>query len=549
MHIGFPNVKWAPEKVSKVALCRWGCHMVMLLSIIPVLVTSATWISSKWFWLDVTAVVVAAVTVLRYLQSRRRAHDFAAELQEVRAELEQQNIILEFQNEELQGRETALREARDIAESAARAKSEFLANMSHEIRTPMTAILGYAELLRTDGENLSRTERQEALHAICRNGEHLLTIINDILDFSKIEAGKMTVEKIPVSLNVIVDDVVAMMKERASAKGITLTAKLPATVPTSVMSDPARLRQILINLVGNAIKFTETGGVHIDISFEPTSSSHGQLAIAVHDTGIGIAPDRLEQLFDAFVQSDSSTTRRFGGTGLGLSISQRLAELLGGHIDVTSEVGTGSTFTLHLPVEVAENTPANSECGATPAAKSSASGDGANPSPLENRRILLAEDGIDNQRLISLLLKKAGADVEVVENGQEAVEAATKALGGDQPFDVILMDMQMPVLDGYGATRQHRDQGYSLPILALTANAMEGERDKCLEAGCDDYATKPIQREKFIALVAEWAAKQVQPTECHSGSAGASPSQPLDSSALEPSPCGIGMSVSHNRAP
>ena len=512
MHIWFPNVKWAPEKVSKVALCRWGCHMVMLLSIIPVLVTSATWISSKWFWLDVTAVVVAAVTVLRYLQSRRRAHDFAAELQEVRAELEQQNIILEFQNEELQGRETALREARDIAESAARAKSEFLANMSHEIRTPMTAILGYAELLRTEGESLSRTERQEALHAICRNGEHLLTIINDILDFSKIEAGKMTVEKIPVSLKVIVDDVVAMMKERAAAKEITLTAKLPATVPASVLSDPARLRQILINLVGNAIKFTETGGVHIDVSFEPTSSSRGQLAIAVHDTGIGIAPDRLEQLFEAFVQSDSSTTRRFGGTGLGLSISQRLAELLGGHIDVTSDLGTGSTFTLHLPVEVAENTPASSECGATPAAKSSASAHGADPAPLESRRILLAEDGIDNQRLISLLLKKAGADVDVVENGQEAVEAATRALAGDEPFDVILMDMQMPVMDGYSATRQLRDQGYSRPILALTANAMEGERDKCLEAGCDDYATKPIQREKFIALVAEWAAKQVQPT-------------------------------------
>ncbi len=512
MHASFFNTGLASQKSTSVVASQWAHHGLVHASIMPVLVASVPWLSNKWFWLDLAAVVVATVTILRYLQSRRRARDFAAELQEVRAELEQQNIILEFQNEELQRREATLREARDIAEAAARTKSEFLANMSHEIRTPMTAILGYAELLRTESDSLSAAEQQEALQAICRNGEHLLTIINDILDFSKIEAGKMTLENIPVSLNVLVDDVLAMMKERAATKGITLTAKLPATVPTSVMSDPARLRQILINLVGNAIKFTESGGVHIDVSFEPTSSNRGQLAIAVHDTGIGIAPDRLEQLFEAFVQSDSSTTRRFGGTGLGLSISQRLAELLGGHIDVTSELGTGSTFTLHLPVEVAENTPASSECDATPAAKRSVSANGADPAPLENRRILLAEDGIDNQRLISLLLKRAGADVEVVENGQEAVEAATKALSGDHPFDVILMDMQMPVLDGYSATRQLRDHGYSLPILALTANAMEGERDKCLEAGCDDYATKPIQREKFIGLVAEWAAKQVQPT-------------------------------------
>ena len=399
----------------------------------------------------------------------------------------------------LEAANQTLEEFNHVAETANRAKSEFLANMSHEIRTPMTAILGYSDVLL---DEIEQENSRSAVYTIKRNGEHLLGLINDILDLSKIEAGKLEVERISCSPVKIVADVASLMRVRAQAKNLPLDIEYAGSIPESIHCDPVRLRQILINLIGNAIKFTETGRVCVLTRLVQCSDRPSWLQFDVIDTGIGMTQEQVVRLFKPFMQADSSTSRRFGGTGLGLSISKRLAKLLGGDILVSSTPGKGSTFSVTIETGTLDGVqmleaPAEAMAEGKREPKPNAVTD-----VKLDCRILLAEDGPDNQRLISFVLKKAGAQVTVAENGQEALQQVLAAKDAGRPFEVVLMDMQMPVMDGYTATQELRQAGYDGPIIALTANAMLGDDEKCREVGCDDYLTKPIDRTKFLPVIA-----------------------------------------------
>ena len=394
--------------------------------------------------------------------------------------------------------EESLERAKIAAEAANHAKSQFLANMSHEIRTPMTAILGYADFILD--ENVGRDVR-EHVAVIKRNGEHLLQVISDILDLSKIEAGRVQVEPTRCSPVQLVAEVVSLMRPQAAAKQLNLKTELAHPLPETVLTDPLRLRQVLVNLVGNAIKFTNQGDVRIAVRLN-TDRDHLSLCFDVTDTGIGMNEEQVGKLFQPFNQVDNSSTRKFGGTGLGLCISRHLAEALGGTIDVRSEPGKGSTFSVTIDPGLLDGTHmiqnAQEALLDRPPSMTTATPDKI----VLHGRILLAEDGLDNQRLICLLLRNAGAQVSVVENGQLAVETALAACEAGEPFDVILMDMQMPVLDGYQATWQLRKLDYAGPIVALTAHAMVEDCQKCLDAGCDDYLPKPFQHRALLEMVA-----------------------------------------------
>ena len=404
--------------------------------------------------------------------------------------------------------EDVLRLAKAAAEDASHAKSEFLANLSHEIRTPMTAILGFTDLLLDERNFQEEPEKRiSSIQTIQRNGSHLLSIIDDILDLSKIESGKIEIEAIPYSPFQIIEEVLSLIRVRSSEKGIALGCEFENAIPSNVLTDPIRVRQILLNLVSNAIKFTELGGVRIVARY--VSGDRPRLEFDVVDTGLGMTPEQQSRLFKPFTQADSSTTRQFGGTGLGLTISKRLANLMGGDVFIVeSFAGQGTRFRAYLDIGSIEssklidpnqvsnyrNEGVNAEANSVQTASPKAVLAGCN--------ILLAEDGPDNQNLISFILKKAGAKVTIAENGQLAVDSTLDAVIAGDPFHVVLMDMQMPVLDGYGATALLRSKGYSGHIIALTAHAMDGDRGKCISAGCDDYATKPIDRPSLIQQIA-----------------------------------------------
>ena len=401
--------------------------------------------------------------------------------------------------------------ARDQAEAAARAKSEFLANMSHELRTPLTAILGYADLLYDEGD-LSRVSLNslETIDVIRTNGRHLQELIDDILDLSKIEAGRMTLEKLPVSPVKLTEDVLQLMQLRAGEKRLTLRSERLYPLPDTVATDALRVRQVLVNLVGNAIKFTELGGVTVTIGYDRAA---GRLRFSVADTGIGMEPDQIERLFAPFSQADTSMSRRFGGTGLGLSISRRLAHMLGGDIRVESRPGLGSTFILEIAADLDPDTVLLTDASRPTTERLVIPQTVTKPTVKLSGRILLAEDVPANQKLISLLLQKNGAEVVVVENGRRAVEQALRARLDGKPFDLILMDIQMPEMDGYTATSALRDFDYLGRIVALTAHATADDRQRCLDSGFDGFAVKPIHKDQLIATCREHLGlTHLQPT-------------------------------------
>jgi PAS domain S-box-containing protein len=414
-------------------------------------------------------------------------------------------------NEELHAATERANAMAIAADAASRAKSEFLANMSHEIRTPMTAILGYADLLAEGcGMHPGDAQRLDCIETIKRNGEHLLSIINDILDLSKIEAGKVQIERLCMDPRAVLRETLELMQVKAQAKGLSLRLECDEHLPDAIECDPMRLKQILVNLVGNAIKFTELGSVSVSAHCEPDPAAacdgdRLHLVITVADTGVGMAPGQLERLFGAFEQADASTTRRFGGTGLGLMISRRLAHLLGGDISVSSELGRGSTFTLRLAAVRSDPAALDDRRVEVDRVSEAQALAAESRAVLAGVRILLAEDGPDNRRLIAFHLRKAGAQIVSAEDGVRALEHATLDGTADGPladpprFDVVITDMQMPRMDGYTLARTLRARGWQGPIIALTAHAMNGDAERCFAAGCDGYASKPIDRSVLIA--------------------------------------------------
>jgi two-component system, sensor histidine kinase and response regulator len=472
-------------------------------------------VASPWRWLEHSAWVLFEVAVLAFgcsqkLRAIRAVAHREAELEATRdrferavvgrtVELEAANGALVREVVERRKAEAEAIRAREQAEAASRVKGEFLANMSHEIRTPMNGILGMTELvLETE---LSPTQR-EYLGLAKTSADSLLTVLNDILDFSKVEAGKLDLDPVPFELRGSLDETLRALAPRAHAKGLELDLRIADDVPDRVIGDQGRLRQVLVNLVGNAIKFTDRGEVVVSVEVDGLGSETEDvmLQIEVRDTGIGIPEEKQDLIFEPFKQADGSTTRSFGGTGLGLAISAKLAGLMGGRIWVESEPGRGSIFrftsNLGRPSRLA---PSRRNAG-TVAAPGSTSPVAFSSSSAQSLRILVVEDNVVNQIVVTRLLQRQGHRVTVAGDGRQALGERAKAA-----FDLILMDLQMPEMDGFEAVAAIREDemgtGQRLPIIALTAHAMVGDRERCLAAGFDGYASKPIRSEMLLAAI------------------------------------------------
>ncbi|MBL8174952.1 MAG: response regulator, partial [Bryobacterales bacterium] len=421
-----------------------------------------------WYFRMAAAALAAALGAVIWLQRSRRHQAIRKQLEQAVAE-----------------RTRELEDARLQSEQASRLKGEFLANMSHEIRTPMNGIIGMSHLALSSAP---QGAQREALETIRDSAESLLVVINDILDLSKIEAGRLDIEEAPVRIRGIVDSAYRILHPRFVEKGLAFRAAIRPDVPEWIVGDALRLRQVLLNLLGNALKFTDAGGVTVNVS-RPGGE---ELRISVEDSGIGISAAKLAVVFDPFRQADGSVARRYGGTGLGLAISSRLVQLMGGHIGVSSEMGKGSTFTVHLPCRPA-TAPAEAPLSSAPSKQSTLS-------------ILLVEDNLINQRVAMRVLERAGYTISVAANGREGIEKWRGAC-----YDIILMDVQMPEMDGYEAVRLIRSleqaSGAHIPIIAMTAHAMVGDREACLQAGMDDYIQKPFDPAHLIEKIESTAAR------------------------------------------
>lgn len=400
--------------------------------------------------------------------------------------------------------ETRVLERTLALEEADRAKSRFLAAMSHEIRTPMSAVLGYTDMLLLDHpQGGAEDERRQWLETIRRNGEHLLGVINDILDLSLVESGKLQVEPIRVAPRQLIEEVQALLQVRAAEKHLSLSVQFDSLLPETILTDPTRLRQVLINLLGNAIKFTEHGGVTLRVSCPAPESVRPEMIFDVVDTGIGMSGEQLERLFQPFAQANATIARIYGGTGLGLAISRKIARRLGGDITVRSEVDRGSEF--RLTIATGSLTGVRLLSAETPCVKDTHVATAIPTDFLAGLHVLLAEDGPDSQRLMQVLLRRAGAEVTAVDDGRRALDLILVAEEAQAPFDVLLTDIQLPEMSGLELAGEIRARGLQLPILAITAHAMNGDRERCLAAGCDDYLAKPVDKWTLIERVRAWS--------------------------------------------